>query len=261
MVFCYNYLCDAGWTTKISQSTVCRFLKKHKLTYKKLTYQASEQLKEEVKEKIRQFMKKISFLPHDRILFLDECGFKLNLVPRYGYSFKGMRAISQRPGNRGENHTLIFLSQVADGKKIIHSKLIEGGINSKIFHEFISSLELPTNEKYYLIMDNLPVHRATDSCRDLGLSTIRELLASKNIEPIYLPPYSPELNPAERCFNIMRKDIESNQPRTKEALDSFIQKKVENFFQKEDFNDYWDSSIRECLMKNKDISPPIKLED
>ena len=206
-------------------------------------------------------MKKISFLPRYRILFLDECSFHLNLAPRYGYSFKGMRAISQRPSNKGKNYTLIFLAQIANGKKLIHSKLIEGGMKSKEFHEFITSLELPTNEKYYLIMDNLSVHRAKGSCLKLGLTPIKELLTSKKIEPVYLPPYTPELNPAERCFNIIRKDIESNQPRTKEALDSFIKKKVENFFQKEDFNNYWDSSIRECLMKNNDISPPINLKD
>jgi transposase len=57
-------------------------------------------------------------------------------------------------------------------------------------------------------MDNLPVHRATDSCRILGLTTIEELLKSKNIKPIYLPSYTPELNPVEKCFNITRKYVE-----------------------------------------------------
>jgi len=82
-------------------------------------------------------------------------------------------------------------------------------LDSEKFHKFLSDFN-PTNngKRNVLIMDNLSTHKAKQSCIDLGLSTIEELLKSKNVEVIYLPSYTPELNPVEKCFNITRKDVE-----------------------------------------------------
>src|SRR2546421_3909101 len=106
-------------------------------------------------------------------------------------------------------------------------------MKTKNFHNFLTNLQLPTNEKYYLIMDNFSVHKAKGSCIKLGLSTIRELLESKNIEPIYLPPYTPELNPTELCFNFIRQQVEKNKPRTYEELKSVIDKIIDMLNQKD----------------------------
>jgi transposase len=196
----------------ISQPTICRTLKRASITYKKPTHQSLEQLRQENRKKIKYFIEVTipSLLRSNaNIFFLDECGFSLNLVPRRGYSPKGSRLIIQRPGNKGKNQTLILLAQITNGEKIIHSKLIEGGMDSKIFHEFLSNFNPPNNgKKNVLIMDNLRVHKSTKSCQKLGLSTIEELARSKGIEIIFLPPYTPELNPVEKIFNIIRQYTE-----------------------------------------------------
>ena len=95
-------------------------------------------------------------------------------------------------------------------------------MKSEDFHEFISELKI--DKKSYLLMDNLKVHHATKSCQKKGLSTIKELLVSKNIEPEYLPPYTPELNPVELCFNFLRNNTEKMKPRTTEELRESISK-------------------------------------
>lgn len=214
-----------------------------------ITYQSSEQSRQENESQIKEFINEtLPNLPQSRTLFLDECSFRLNEAPRRGYCPLGTRLFAQRPGNKGKNYTFIFLAQIANGKKVIHSRLIEGGMKSKEFHEFLSDLELPSSDKYYLLMDNLSVHKAKDSCKKLKLSTIRELLVSKNIEPVYLPPYTPELNPVEKCFNITRQYIEKCRPRIKEKLEAFLKEKLE-FFHKEDLTKYLENSIQECLAK------------
>ena len=77
-------------------------------------------------------------------------------------------------------------------------------MKTKDFHEYLTNFNPPNNgKKNVLIMDNLRVHKATKSCAKLKLPTIVELLASKNIEPIYLPSYTPELNPIEKKNNIL----------------------------------------------------------
>jgi transposase len=122
------------------------------------------------------------------------------------------------------------------------------------FHDFLTDFNPPNNgKKNYLIMDNLSVHKAKQSCIDLGLPTIEELLISKNIEPIYLPSYTPELNPVEKMFNITRQHVEKQQPRKRDELELVIERKID-FFKGEDLVKYFESSIRECLMKNSKIS-------
>ncbi|CAG8632119.1 12801_t:CDS:2, partial [Ambispora gerdemannii] len=90
-------------------------------------------------------------------------------------------------------------------KGVIHYQLIEGGAKTKDFHNFLQDIKLPDNEKYYLLLDNATIHHAVGACKKLGLLPIKELLISKKIEPKYLVAYSPQLNPVELCFNIIKK--------------------------------------------------------
>ncbi|CAI2187813.1 9793_t:CDS:2, partial [Funneliformis geosporum] len=207
-----------------NQSTICHSLQRVKITYKEITPQATEQLRKKNKAKIEEFINiTLPSLLQSKanIFFLDE----------------------------GKHYTLIFLIQITNGEKVIHSKLIEGGMKSKDLHEFLADFNPPNNgRKNVLIMDNLSVHKATKSCQKLKLTTIEELLRNKNIEPIFLPPYTPELNPVERCFNIIRQYVESCQARNEEKLKSAIEEKIK-FFQGEDMTKYLESSVRECLMK------------
>lgn len=246
-----------GLKRSVSQSTVCRALKRVGISYKKISYQATEQLRKKNQVKIEDFINitLLSLLQSSaNIFFLDECSFHLNSAPRRGYYWKTSRLVYQKPGNKGENQTLILLVQITNGEKIIHSKLIEGGLNSQTFHEFLSEFNPPNNgKKNVLIMDNLSAHKATKSCQKLGLSTIEELLTSKNIEIIFTPPYTPELNPIEQIFNIVRQYVESEQARERDRLNSAIEEKLTFFQKEEDTTKYLKSSIKECLMKNKQI--------
>ncbi|CAH1755676.1 7413_t:CDS:2 [Entrophospora sp. SA101] len=238
-----------------SQPTICRVLQKLEITYKKISYQSSEQLRKKNKEKINFFISEIiPTLPQSNFFFLDECSFHLNSAPRRGYYWKTSRLVSQRPGDKGKNQSLILLTQITKGEKIIHKRLIEGGMKTQAFHDFLTEFNPPSNgKKNYLIMDNLSVHKAKKSCIDLGLPTIEELLISKNIEPIYLPSYTPELNPVEKMFNITRQHVESEQPRKKAELELVIERKID-FFRGENLIKYFENSIKECLMKNSKIS-------
>ncbi|MEG7979178.1 MAG: transposase [Mollicutes bacterium UO1] len=161
-----------------------------------------------------------------------------------------MPIVKQRPGNKGKNQTLMFLAQISDSvEKIIHLDLIEGGMKTEDFHKFLSDFNPPNNgKKNVLIMDNLRVHKAKQSCIDLGLPTIEELLTSKDIEVIFLPSYTPELNPIEKINHIIKDHVRKEEARNKEKLRLTIEEKVK-FFQKEDLNTYLDNSVNECLMK------------
>jgi transposase len=171
------------------------------------------------------------------------------MAPTRGYYLRGPRLFGQKSGNKGKNQSLILLAQITNGEKIIHWRTMEGGVNSERFHKFLSDFNPPDNgKKNVLIMDNLPVHRATDSCRDLGLTTIEELAKSKGIEIIFLPSYTPEINPIEKMNNIIKQHARKKQARDKEKLDSIIGEKIK-IFKEEGTIKYLDNSIKECLAK------------
>lgn len=220
----------------ISRQTVGRILQRHGITRKKLTYHYADQLKH--KEKIRKFKELVPCLPQSRIFALDECSFHLNEAPRYGYAHKSSRAVSQRPGKKGSNHTLLLCIQNLEKGRVIHWELIEGSAKSQNFHEFLKGINPPNDEKSYLILDNARVHIATKSCWKLGLPTVKEFLLGKNIEPLYLPPYTPELNPVELCFNFLRQQIEKRRPRNFEELKSEIDKII-NMLNQKDLSQYF----------------------
>ncbi len=221
----------------VSQQAVSRMLKKYDITHKKITYHSADQLR--FKKGIKQFIETTKpLLPIVPFLALDECSFHLNEVPRRSYATKGWQANSRKPSSKGENHTLILCIRNVKSQGVIHYELIQGGMKSNNFHEFLTNLNLPSNEKHYLIMDNLKVHHANQSCLDLGLTPIKELLASKNIQPTYLPSYSPELNPTELCFNFIRKSIEKQKPITTEELKLAIDKAIA-LLQEKDMTEYF----------------------
>lgn len=107
-----------------SQSTICRMLALVGVVYKKFTYQSIEQLRKKNQEAINHFINVT--LPHlleigANIFFLDETGFHFGMVPRRGYGLKRPRLVYQKPGDKGKNHTLMFLAQINDSvEKIIH---------------------------------------------------------------------------------------------------------------------------------------------
>ena len=163
----------------------------------------------------------------------------MNEIPRRGYSRKGLRTSIWKPGNKGKNYTLILCIRNVANQGVIHYELIEEGVKAKNFHDFLAGVKLPDNSSYYLWLDNLKVHHATYSCQKLGLPTIKEQLVQKKIYPNFLPSYTPQLNPVELCFNIIRKYEEKCKPRTFEELKRVIDKAIEDLNKQDLTKFFW----------------------
>jgi transposase len=76
------------------------------------------------------------------------------------------------------------------------------------------------------LLDNARIHHATDSCKKLKLSTIAELAKKKKIELVYLPGYSPKLNPVEKCFSVIKNYYRQQRPRTERKLRKIIKEAI-----------------------------------
>ena len=88
----------------------------------------------------------------------------------------------------------------APNDKIIHNKVENNAFNGERFAEFINELiekcKQLNHDKICFIMDNVRMHKAEES--------IKDHCAKNNIDILFLPVYSPELNPIEKVFSILR---------------------------------------------------------
>ncbi len=174
--------CDR-FNMHISQAYVSRMLYRHNITRKKATKHFAEQ---DV-HAVQQFL---SSLPPEAgtWLALDECSFVLNNAPSYAYSKKGSRAVVTRPGPRGQRFSLILC--IAASGYVAYSWHC-GSIKSAEFAEFMSRLP----EDSTIVMDNASTHHA---------GIISSIARARRQNHVFLPPYSPQLNPTELCFNVLK---------------------------------------------------------
>jgi transposase len=142
-----------------------------------------------------------------RLVFVDEMGTHTSLSPLRAWSRRGKRAPCKVPRNRGKNTTLLA-SMSAEGMG--PSLAVTGAVDARVFEAYLERVllpELPPGR--ILVMDNLSAHKTEKA---------RELVEARGCELVYLPPYSPDLNPIEEAFSKMKGILRKVGARSREAL-------------------------------------------
>lgn len=94
-------------------------------------------------------------------------------------------------------------------------------MNGETFRAYVEQFLVPTLKKDdVVIMDNLPSHK---------VSGIREAIEAAGAKLLYLPPYSPDLNPIEQVFSKFKALLRKAAARTVEALWKAIGNALEAF--------------------------------
>jgi transposase len=148
-------------------------------------------------------------LPRSRTpgVFVEEMGTHTSLAPLYAYAPIGERAFFEIPRNRGKNTTLLT-SLHAEGMG--PSMAVEGATTARVFETYVERLLVAAlRPGQVVVMDNLGAHRP---------KRVRELIEARGCELIYVPPYSPDLNPIEEAFSKVKHLLRKIGARTKEAL-------------------------------------------
>jgi len=141
------------------------------------------------------------------LVFVDEMGTNTSLSPIYGWSKKGQRAYGSVPRNRGRN-TTVLASMSVEGMG--PSMAVEGATTARVFETYVERVLAPTLRKgQVVVMDNLSAHKG---------ERVRELIEDRGCELLYLPSYSPDLNPIEEAFSKIKGLLRKAQARSREAL-------------------------------------------
>ena len=129
----------------------------------------------------------------------------------FGRAEKGARVIESVPQNYGENITMLASLSLSG---IEAAMTINGAIDGVVFKVYIKEVLCPTLKAGdIVIMDNLPAHK---------VAGIRELIEARKAELIYLPPYSPDLNPIEKCWSKIKTYLRKAKARTRAELEKAL---------------------------------------
>lgn len=142
-----------------------------------------------------------------RLIFIDETWAKTNMTRLRGRAPRGDRLIDQSPHGHWKTTTLIAALGI-EGMRC--STVVDGAANADVFEAFIEHVLVPELQPGdIVVMDNLSSHKRART---------RELIESAGTQLLYLPPYSPDLNPIEMIFSKVKQLLRSLACRTREAL-------------------------------------------
>ena len=143
----------------------------------------------------------------DRLVFVDEMGTNVSLSPLYTWSRRGERAFGSTPRNWGKNVTLLA-SITVEG--IGSCLAVESATTREVFEAYLKSALAPSlRSGQVVVMDNLSAHKG---------GRVREIVEGAGCELVYLPPYSPDLNPIEEAFSKVKGLMRRAEARTREGL-------------------------------------------
>jgi transposase len=119
--------------------------------------------------------------------------------------------VKQRPVDAGKIMTILGAMSL---RGIIASMTIEEAMDGDIFLAYVEHILCPALKLGdVVVMDNLSSHK---------IRGVRRLIEKAGAEVLYLPPYSPDLNPIEKAWSKLKQTIRSSKARTKEALEIAI---------------------------------------
>jgi transposase len=141
------------------------------------------------------------------LIFVDETWTKTNMTRLRGRAPIGQRLIAKVPHGHWKTTTLIAALGI---ERMQCSTVVDGAVNAELFEAFVEQVLAPQLRPGDLVvMDNLSSHKRPRT---------RKLIEDQGAQLMFLPPYSPDLNPIEMIFAKIKQSLRSLACRTREAL-------------------------------------------
>lgn len=148
-------------------------------------------------------------------MFLDETAISTNMVRTRGRCLRGERLVDYAP--HGHWKTITFIAGLRHDE-LVAPFVIEGAMNSETFLAYIEQCLVPTlRPGDIVVMDNVATHK---------VDGVAEAIEAVGAQILYLPQYSPDLNPIEQAFSklkaLLRKVAERTVPLLRRRLGKLI---------------------------------------
>jgi transposase len=189
--------------------------------------------------RLKEWLEKGMVYTHNCV-FLDESGFDINMTRGRAWSAIGEPVIVETPSGRAVSHTVLGAISSAGvvnvstrepgnvkRRKVVGAtkckalgdkvSVPSGTTGSHYMHFIVDTMDImdtfPDMQRYHIVMDNAPIHVP---------AMIDPLIEKHGYVPVYLPPYSPELNPIEDFWAIVKSKVKRYASKDTETLTSRI---------------------------------------
>lgn len=143
----------------------------------------------------------------NHLIFLDESGVKTNMTRLYGRALQGERCHDATPNGHWEAVTVLSSIRLDGETECI---VFEGAVDRKMFDEYVKTVLAPSlRPGDIVIMDNLSAHKSQNAY---------DYIRKSQGECLFLPAYSPDLNPIEKMWSKVKQLLRGIKARTHEEL-------------------------------------------
>jgi transposase len=193
----------------------------------KKTLHAAEQDRPDVAEARQKWKADQPALDAGKLVFIDETGTNTKMVRTRGRCHRGRRLIGKVPWGHWKTTTFVAGLRC---NKISAPCVLDGAMDGQAFLTYVEMILVPSlSEGDVVVMDNLPAHK---------VDGVRKLIEAAKASLIYLPPYSPDLNPIEMAFAKLKALLRKAAARSRDtlwdtigdALGAFTPQECANYF-------------------------------
>lgn len=177
----------------------------------KKSLHAAERDTEENRKHRRVFLETIRSISPERLIYVDESGVTTSMTRLYGRALGGARIHEAAPVGRWKILAVLGAMSI---RGIVAAMTIEEPADTDIFLAYLDRCLCPQlRPGNVVVMDTLSSHKA---------QAVRQSIEARGAQLLYLPPYSPDLNPIEKAWSKLKGLLRAARTRTRDALDQAI---------------------------------------
>jgi len=144
----------------------------------------------------------------EKLVFIDETWISTSMTRRYGRAPRGRRCLDSAPHGHGETTTFVGALR---RRRLTAPMVADGPMDGEMFLAYVRQFLCPTLQPGdTVILDNLSSHK---------VAGVEEAITATGATLLYLPPYSPDLNPIEKFFSKLSAAPQSRQARHRRPLE------------------------------------------
>jgi transposase len=178
----------------------------------KKSLHATERDTEVNRRRREEFLAEIGRVSIEDLIYMDESGVSTQMTRVYARAPRGERVNDTVPGGHWKMLTILG---AMDHNGMLAAMTVEAATDREVFLAYLDDVLCPKlRPGHVVVMDNLSAHK---------VEGVRHRIEACGASLLYLPPYSPDLNPIEKAWAKLKQGMRTAQARTVEALHTAVQ--------------------------------------
>jgi transposase len=157
------------------------------------------------------FVRRLGEIAPEDLIYMDESGVSTQMTRMYARAPRGQRIHDDVPGGHWKMLTILG---AMDHRGMLATMTVEAATDREVFLAYLDEVLCPKlRSGHVVVMDNLSAHK---------VDGVRQSIEACGASLLYLPPYSPDLNPIEKAWSKLKQAMRTTAARSTEALHNAV---------------------------------------